>query len=544
MSAAIPASAAAKTTTNVYEALNGEHKEEYRKACLKELDKWKERGVMTPVDASTVPSGALVFRSQWVLREKHLPDGTVQYKARLVACGNQEDPNSNILKASPVCTPDAQRAVLAVIANDDFEYCGTADVTSAYTHVPVKEEQVFMKQPPMFDDGTGRVWSMNRYVYGLYDAARRWFEHASATLIAAHYKQSLTDQCVFVKCVGNNTIIITLHVDDMLIAAKTKQLFDEFTEHMSANYEIKIKPCVDQLLGITIHIDKATSTVTLGQQEYVEKMLAEFGFSDASPVDTQALPPRQPSIKEGKNVESEVDAADDKPVDVKFLQRMSGSLRWLADHTRPDIKTALNIACRNIASHPAKAEKELKRILRYVKRTKDYGQVFKRTKEGIILTCFVDSDWASDPEDRVSVAGIAAFIGSSNVASESNKQDCIALSSAEAEYVAYCHALKIVMFHRQLLAELGYPQQTTTIYTDSASAKALAENPVVHKRTKHIDIRYHSIREHVKKGNIRFQYVRSADQIADLFTKPLPAASFFKHRASLVAPLPATSLAQ
>ncbi|BBH05473.1 Disease resistance protein CC-NBS-LRR class family [Prunus dulcis] len=172
--------------------------------------------------------------------------------------------------------------------------------------------------------------------------------------------------------------------------------------------------------------------------------------------------------------------------------------------------------------------KSARRILRYIKGTPNFGLFYPASNE-LKLVGYSDCDWAGDKDDRKSTTGFVFYLGDAAFTWSSKN-----LSTCEAEYVAatscVCHAIWL----RNLLRELNLPQKKATeIYVDNKSALALAKNPVFHDRSKHIDTRYHYIRECLSKKDIELKYVKFEDQIADIFTKPLKLETFRRLRRSL-----------
>jgi hypothetical protein len=151
----------------------------------------------------------------------------------------------------------------------------------------------------------------------------------------------------------------------------------------------------------------------------------------------------------------------------------------------------------------------------------------------VILTALTDSDYASDEEQRKSVSGYVTFVGQCAVTWSSRKQRIVAQSTAEAEYIALAHCTREVLFLRQLLLELGYGQETTTIMEDNQACISIAENPAQHSRTKHIDVRYHFIREHVRVKDIKLEYISTKENTADTLTKALAKDQFENLRGRL-----------
>jgi hypothetical protein len=146
-----------------------------------------------------------------------------------------------------------------------------------------------------------------------------------------------------------------------------------------------------------------------------------------------------------------------------------------------------------------------------------------------VLFGYADADWASDINDRKSTSGYVFTLGGGAISWSSKKQTTVALSSTEAEYIAGAHAAKEAIWLRQLLTELGQDMSfPTTLHVDNQSAIAIARNPEFHKRTKHIDVRYHYLRQVIDNGSLQLKYTPTQEQVADVFTKGLPPASHIK----------------
>lgn len=174
-----------------------------------------------------------------------------------------------------------------------------------------------------------------------------------------------------------------------------------------------------------------------------------------------------------------------------------------------------------------------KRIFRYLKGTTDFGIFYKKVKKSSFLG-FTDSDYAGDIDDRKSTSGNVFLMSSGAISWSSKKQQIVTLSTTEAEFVAAASCSCQAIWLRRMLEVLGNQQQdSTTIYCDNVSAIRLSRNPVMHGRSKHIDVRYHFLRDLCKDGVIELQFCKSEDQVADLMTKPLKQPVFEKLRSVL-----------
>jgi hypothetical protein len=212
-------------------------------------------------------------------------------------------------------------------------------------------------------------------------------------------------------------------------------------------------------------------------------------------------------------------------------QRGIGSLMYAATSTRPDIAFAVSILSQFMRNPGRTHWEAVKEVIRYLKGTAEVKLTLGGTAEG--LEAYVDSDWASQPH-RHSMSGYTVLLHGAPVAWSSRKQSLIALSTAEAEYIALTAVAREVLYLRSLLTELYEPITTPIpIYCDNQGAIALASNNKFHARTKHVDLRYHFIRSQVADGIFDLQYCPSEENIADVFTKALPRPRLEKLRAGL-----------
>ena len=219
-------------------------------------------------------------------------------------------------------------------------------------------------------------------------------------------------------------------------------------------------------------------------------------------------------------------------VDPTQFKRLVGSLMYLTA-TRPDILYAVSLISRFMEAPKASHWQVGKRILRYIAGTAEYGILYSSNSE-FKLIGFADSDFAGSQDDRNSTSGYVFNLGSGAIAWSSKKQQIVTLSSAEAEYVAATSAACQSVWMRRILSDLQHAQnQPTEIFCDNKSAIALSKNHVFHKRSKHIDTRFHFIRELVNGKQICLEFCKSNEQLADVFTKPLAKDVFEFHRQNL-----------
>ena len=273
-------------------------------------------------------------------------------------------------------------------------------------------------------------------------------------------------------------------------------------------------------LGMKVVQDQETGSVWIGQKSYLENILRSFGMENCKAIHT----PVDASTKLMKAVDNDTD------VDQKLYQSAVGSLLYLSLATRPDITFAVS----NVAKFCAKPSKQhwtaVKRIFHYLKGTQHYGLLYKK---GNSDNCsgFSDADWGGDLDDRKSTSGYVFQIGETAISWRNKKQTCVALSTAEAEYVALSSTAQESLWLQQLLADLTKePTKSMVIYEDNQLAIIMAKDPQFHGRSKHIDIKYYFIREQVTNRSLELKYCKSANMVADIMTKGLTGEYFEKLR--------------
>ena len=257
-------------------------------------------------------------------------------------------------------------------------------------------------------------------------------------------------------------------------------------------------------------IEQPPGAVTVSQTQYIGECLRRFGVEDSTPVSTPADANSSLSKEDCPQADSP-EAVELKDLDYRGIV---GCLLYLAKQTRPDILATESRLSRYL-DNPGKAHwTAAKRVLRYLKGTRQLGLTFVRDADGLKLRGACDADWASDVDDRRSTTGFAFMLQKEGAAISWNtkKQPTAAISSSEAEYQAMAAAVQEVLYLRSLLEEMGVtPEGATTIQEDNQSCIKMCKNPVMQKRTKHIDVKHHFVRERVEDGTVELQYCPTDD---------------------------------
>ena len=287
---------------------------------------------------------------------------------------------------------------------------------------------------------------------------------------------------------------------------------------LSQEYKMKDLGEVDVVLGMRVRRSIKEGWLTIDQSEYIEEILKKFNMWDSKP---QEIPMSTEVKLSTRDCPEESQRHEMANVPYRSV---IGSLMYLMVSTRPDLAASLSILSRFLANPGAPHWEAAKRVLRYLKGTVNMGLRFERTG-----TCepvaFCDANWASCPDTRKSSTGYVFLISGGAVSWSCRRQSTTAQSSCEAEYMAAAETVRECIWQRTFLEEIGLGvTRPIVIGCDSDSAIKLAADPVYHERTKHIDVRVHFIRDHVRRGAAVLLFVPTAEQVADVLTKPVPRA--------------------
>ena len=505
--------------TTVEEALSGPEKDKWKEAMKKEMDSLKANDVY---DIVKLPQHRKTVGCKWIFKRKVRADGSIErYKARLVAQGYSQKPGQDYDETfCPVVRFESVRSVIAMAAQHEL-LLHQMDVTSAFLNGDL-EEEIYMSQPEGFQiEGENLVCKLKRSLYGLKQAPRCWNTALDNQLKGMGFTQTKSDPCLYVNSEGE-LFIIAVYVDDILLAGKDKRKMDEIKQTLSSLFEVKDMGELHYFLGVKVIQNHEEKSIWIGQPTYTSSIIEHFGLKEAKSVAT----PVNTAIKLVKATE------DDELADQGLYQSAVGSLQYLSTMTRPDITFAVS----NVGKFSSKPTKDhwvaVKRIIRYLQGTSNYG--LKYSYDGSnTSTCigYSDSDFGGDTDDRKSTSGYIFQIGGTGISWRSKKQTSVALSTAEAEYIALSQAAQEAIWLRQLSTDLlCKPQQPTTVYEDNQAAISMSKNPQAHGKSKHIEIKYHFIREQVNNKNIEVKYCSTDNMIADMLTKGLSKEKFHKLR--------------
>lgn len=460
-----------------------------------------------------LPSGKHALGSQWVYRIKYHSDGRIErLKSRLVVFGNHQQAGIDYTETfAPIAKMTTVWAFLAIPASKNWEL-HQMDVHNAFLHGDLDEE-VYMKLPPDFARfDPNLVCRLRKSLYGLKQAPRCWFAKLITALKGYGFLQSYSDYSLFTFTRGTVQINVLVYVDDLIISGNDSAALTLFKAYLSDCFKMKDLGTLKYFLGI--EVARSSSGLFLCQRKYTLDIISEVGLLCAKPCGSPMEQNHRLAHDEGPLFE-----------DPERYRRLVGRLIYLVV-TRPDLAYSVHILSQFLqAPHVAHWEAVV-RIVRYLKGTPGQG-VLLRADSNLSLQGWCDSDWAACPIMRRSMSGWLVFLGGSPISWKTKKQHTVSLSSAEAEYRSMKAITCELKWLKGLLLSLGIQHpQAIALFCDSQSAIHIANNPVFHERTKHIEVDCHFVRDAIKDGLIAPSYVRTSTQLADIFTKALGKSQF------------------
>ncbi|CAJ2661706.1 unnamed protein product [Trifolium pratense] len=380
-----------------------------------------------------------------------------------------------------------------------------------------------MSQPAGFENTDKTlVCKLHKSLYGLKQAPRAWYERLTHTLLQMGFVKSRCDPSLLVHHKHGACTYVLVYVDDILITGSDSHLVKDLIHKLNVKFALKQLGELDYFLGIEVH-HKPSGGLLLHQTKYVKDLLIKTNMDNCKPIGS-------PMVSSCRLTKFGTGAM----TNATLYRSTVGALQY-ATLTRPDIAYSVNKVCQFMA-HPLESHwKAVKRILRYLKGTLNHGLLLQPSLSSppFSLRAYSDADWATDQDDRRSTSGSCIYFGSNLISWASKKQQLVARSSTEAEYRSMANTTAELLWIQSILQELQVSYHTPTLLCDNLSAVSLAHNPVLHSRTKHIELDIHFVRERVLSKQLNVLHVPAADQLADPLTKPLSPSNYASIRHKL-----------
>lgn len=485
--------------------------DEIRSLC--ENETW----VTTPL-----PHGRKALQSKWVFKIKRDGYGNVErYKARLVIKGFQQRKGVDFSEVfSPVVSKSALRMLLAIAAIDDLEI-EQLDIKTAFLNAELNEE-IYMATPEGLVGTPGKVLRLQKCLYGLKQSPRMWNKLLTTTLTEDLGCECVSvDESVLTCKRGNSMCYICVYVDDILLATNDHQLLTSLINGLCERFDARHIGPIGLFCGMVITRNREKRILYLSESQKVERLLRTYGMEQAKET---KVPLAVPLI--------ELEGEEDQAI-VTDYQQLVGHLLYISTTARPDIAHATAVLSRYMSKPGQVHWNAAKGVLRYLKKTKDYGlclgQLNEEGDEKFNVVGFCDSDYATDKDTRRSRTGYLFLMNGSLITWYSKLQKTVACSTAEAEYMSVSACVKEALWLRNFLGSLfGKSWSPIKIWNDNQACLRMLHDLNSVTRTKHIDVHHHFARERWMRGEVKFDYCKSEDMLADYLTKVLTPVRFEK----------------
>lgn len=493
------------------EAMASPHREDWLKAMQSEMASILANKTYTLVEC---PDGAQPIRGKWVFKIKRTATGEIErFKCRYVIKGFMQRWGEDYFDTyAPVARLPTIRTVLAMAAAHGWKL-HQVDADTAFLHGELKET-VYMVQPEGFDNGDATmVCKLNKCLYGLKQAPRVWHETLTAAFAATGFTVSTADQSVLILEERNAKTFALIYVDDQIITGPDEALNLRIKKTLLDRFPGKDLGEAGFFVGIRIERNFETRVMKLSQTRHIDDFVKSFGQTEANPV-------WEPMGNRNSHYWSK-GGSPALPNKTKYMS-LVGSLLYLAMSTRPDIAYAASFLSRYMASPTENHFSAALQVLRYLKTTRTYGLVYGTDQSSTArqLVAYSDSNFAGDREDSISTYGFTFQYNGAAVAWRSKKQDGVAHSTAEAEYVAASNTSREARWFRKLMADCDISGPITVCMDNTAALKYVEENAYTPK-TRHIAVHYHAAIQAATRESVTYKYVESKENLADIFTKPL-----------------------
>jgi hypothetical protein len=523
-------------TLTYRETLNNDESPMWRTGTKDEIQALKSNETYK---ITALPPNKRAIGSRFTYRRKRNGEGTVyKYKVRWVAQGFTQQPGIDFHHTfSPVANYITLLTMFHIALNNDW-LIHQMDIDNAFLHAHLPE-QIFMKIPEGTDDQEletarkqGSVLLLLRSLYGLRQASREWFTLLKARLESKQWKPSHIDQCLFTKTFdGKHPGYIIIYVDDLILIGPNDDIITEIKSNINADFPAKDLGKLSHLLGIRF-ARTDTESISLDQSALIQKFITKF-------IPHNRAKPSTPITYTTYSlcIESIADQTSTlAPRQINLYQQIVGSLNHIARHTRFDILFAVSFLSRFAHQPTQHCLDAAFNVLRYLHLTINHSFEIRKSTNPLQLTLITDSDWASDTNSRRSVSGTILKLGNNAIHCHCKLQPSIAQSTMESELIAMSSGLDKILRLKEFIQET-FP--TTKIKTNILCDNQSALNLITGKSesssifSKHVDIRYKAIREHIQAHNIQTSHVKSTLNTADILTKCLPKSTFNNHRQGL-----------
>ena len=512
------------------EAMKSAKWNEWKEAERKEFNALLSNRTWELVD---LPDGRKPIDVKWVYKTKLNKDGTIErYKCRLVAKGFQQKKGIDYEETySATLKHKSIRTILAIAATLRFPV-HQIDIGTAFLNGMI-DKTIYLKQAPGYvsKEHPNKVYKLVKSIYGLVQSPRIWYEELRSTLVKQGFRVSLHDPCIYYKKDSKGELLLVgAYVDDVLILGRNTKTIQTVKDALRRKYKVEDKGLARFIVGLEIEWKK--NGILLHQKQYINKIAEQYELLNAKPEKY----PMENRLDVSNSTSPIVGTDDDVP-----YRSLIGSLLYVLG-TRPDVSYAVGRMARYCNAYDQSHWKYAKRIAKYLKSTDSHGIFFRfgaressTNDTAFQLEAYTDAEFAGCKDTRRSVGGHVIFLNGCPIDYKSKLQTNHSLSVCEAEYVELSLCSQSLLWIRGILKEIGLKmKEPTPVREDNQAAIDLLSNDLaVSQRTKHIDVRYHFVRDLAAKGVLQVKYTPTERQIADILTKPMTGGRFLHLREAL-----------
>jgi hypothetical protein len=502
-------------------------REKWREAINTEMKNMAQRKVFKKIKRVNMPKGRRCVKHKWVFKIKR--NGV--FRSRLVACGYSQIPGVDYTENYAPVISDVTYRILLICEIVWGLTSKIVDVETAFLHGDLEEgQEIYMDCPESLEHEEDECLLLQKTIYGLVQSARQFFKKLVTCLKTFGFIGGAADPCLLTRKNSKGIVFIGIYVDDCYCCGHEAAIDETISQLKASGFGIKVEDNLTDYLSCNIVFDKKKTKAWLGQPHLIKNLDEKFGklvdnLQKYRTPGTPGLRVTRPAKDEPNTTVSEED---------KTLYKSGvGMLLYLVKHSRPDIANVVRELSKMMDGATPAAFKELKRTIKFVLDTRTFGLRIEPkmgNEEKWSMTIFTDSEYAGDTETRISVGGFIIFLLGVPILWKSKAQRAVTLSSSEAEFVSLSEAAKEIKFVVQILESMGIVVEIPIIVrVDNVGAIFMSENASTSSRTRHVDIRYHFVREYVEEGFIRIIFVRSEENLADGFTKNVTGDIYDAH---------------
>lgn len=523
---------------------------DWMNAVKSEYESLLKHGTWTEVDK---PPDKSVIGCRWIFTLKLNADGSIKrHKARLVAQGFTQTEGVDYFETySPVVSTTVIRLILAIAAINNWDV-RQLDIETAYLNAAVRED-IYMRAIPGFPIDRGKVLKLNKSLYGLKQSGKNWGQCLADFLIEIGMKRSSFDSCLwYYHDAEGRIVLLGVYVDDLLITGSATVAIETLITNLKLKFSVKDMGEVHQVLGMVVERNRKEGLMKIHQAQYIHIMLQDFDISDVRPF-------RSPAYEDTyqQHVEACFDG-EERTIDFAYRSAI-GCVMHLSNTSRPDIANIVRFLSQFITCYTDVHVRMVKRLLKYLESTADWGLCYRSSSKETtleasagsfsihdmtkLLAAYSDASWGDNYDDATSNTGMCLMVGNCLVHWKSVKQRTIAHSTMESEYIALSYCVDEVIFLRNLIQELFDMSDSTVVtskdedtitnivdatkvYGDNQSSIVVGNTDHATRRSRHINVKFHNVKDAVMRDVIQLQYISTKENKADFFTKCLGIPTF------------------